>query len=164
MTEKKPPFEEIVERHQRGVWAFLAGSTGDEEKARDLTQETFLQACRGYERFRGDSDPFTWLYAIARNLLRKEWRRERVRRLFLASRAAEENRGVDPADGAIGEKVRLRSALSRVAEPFRETLILYYFADRSIGQIANDLGIAEGTVKSRLARGREALRKILERK
>ena len=162
VTKGKPPFEEIVKRHQQAVWAFLFGSVGDEEKARDLTQETFLQACRGYGRFRGDSDSFTWLYAIARNLLRKEWRRERVRRLFLTSHAGKSH-FVDPADDTIEERIRLRSALAKIAEPFRETLLLYYFADRSVRQIANDLDVAEGTVKSRLARGRETLRNILER-
>ncbi|MBN1825024.1 MAG: sigma-70 family RNA polymerase sigma factor [Candidatus Eisenbacteria bacterium] len=156
----KPTFEEALERCGRPVWAYLAGAAGDEETARDLTQETFLRAFRGWERFRGESDPFTWFYAIARNVLRRHWRKERLRRgaAFLMGR-----RRIGAPAAHEEEDRALRRELERVPQPYREALLLHYYADRSVREMARDLGVAEGTIKSRLARGREILKRRVER-
>ena len=153
VSEERPSFTEVVRLYERPVWALLAAAVGDEETARDLTQETFLRAFRGYEKFRGESALFTWLYAIARNVIRRHRRRERVRRLFLARLAGEKERARAPEEGDrdVWREVR------NLPEPFREVVLLYYFADRSVAQIAETLSLPEGTVKSRLARGRKIL-------
>ena len=154
-----PDFEEAWKRNGRAIWAYLAGASGDEETARDLFQETSLRAFRGWDRFRGESDPFTWFYAVARNVLRRHWRRETLRRGALRLLgAAHEGAMVDSGEGDF----LLRRELERVPEPYRETLLLHYYAGRTVREAARDLGVAEGTVNSRLARGREILKRRLD--
>lgn len=162
MADRKRSFEEAAARSERAIWALLAGATGNDETARDLAQETFLRAWRAWGRFRGDASAFTWFYAIARNVLRRHARRERFRRALL-ERFAREPRDPAPPDAHDASSLRLRRAVASLAEPFRETVLLHYFADRSVKEIAVDLGVAEGTVKSRLARAREMLAKEMER-
>jgi len=158
--KERPPFDEVVRLYERPIWALLAGAVGDEETARDLTQETFLRAFRGYPKFRGESALFTWLYAIARNVVRKHSRRERLQRLFLLrlAREKEHTPGPDENGPEVWREVR------GLREPFREALLLHYFADRSVAQIAETLSVPEGTVKSRLARGRKILAGRLRKK
>jgi RNA polymerase sigma-70 factor (ECF subfamily) len=174
-------FNRLVTERTPDVYALLCRLTDDPEEARDLTQETFLQAFRSVAHFRGEADLRTWLYRIAVNQARNRWRWWRRRRRdatvsldapasgagdderTLASRLRDA-RAPDPEQGALaGERERaLAAALGKLARPYREAVVLRDVEGLSYEEVAAALGINVGTVKSRLSRGRLELRRRLE--
>jgi RNA polymerase sigma-70 factor (ECF subfamily) len=125
---------------------------GDQAEAQDLVQETLLQAVRSAHRFRSRSSVYTWLHGILLNLTR-HYHRDRKRLVYdeeLARREpapAEESPSqldVEMTTGALAE------ALGRLSGPHREVLILRFYEDMKLHEIAAHLGISKGTVKSRL--------------
>ncbi len=172
-------FERLVEERSGDIYALLYRLTEDAEEARDLTQETFLQAFRAIAHFRGDSDLRTWLYRIAVNQARNRWRWWRRRRrdqtvsldaptegsgdATLAARLRDQNAG-DPEQLALArERERaLTVALRALSRPYREVVVLRDVEGLSYEDVAAALEISVGTVKSRLSRGRLELRRRLE--
>lgn len=171
-------FDHLVEERSGDIYALLYRLTEDAEEARDLTQETFLQAFRSIGRFRGDADLRTWLYRIAINQTRNRWRWWRRRRrdktvsletksaadgLTLGATLADSNQR-DPEQLALAREREqtLLSALRALARPFREAVILRDIKGLSYEEVAATLEISVGTVKSRLSRGRAELRRRLE--
>jgi len=143
----------------------------DPQHAEDLVQETFLQAFRSWPRFEGRSTPLTWLYTIAARVCRRMERRRAAepRRIESLStlldslpEPAEWNRGnaESPLDVAARheEEDRLRRAISELPTRFRLPLVLKELEGLSIREVADILGVQEGTVKSRLHRARLVLR------
>jgi len=125
---------------------------GDQTEAQDLVQETLLQAVRSAPRFRGGSRVYTWLHGILLNLTR-HYHRDRKRMVYdeeLAHRETpppEENPSrldVELTTGALAD------ALGGLSGPHREVLILRFYEDMKLHEIAAHLGISNGTVKSRL--------------
>ncbi len=125
---------------------------GNETDAQDLVQDTFLQAIRSVHRFEGRSTVYTWLHAILLNLTR-HYHRDRKRIVYddeLAGREVsvpEENSSqldVGTAASALSE------ALRQISGAHREVIILRYYENLKIHEIARHLGISKGTVKSRL--------------
>jgi RNA polymerase sigma-70 factor, ECF subfamily len=125
---------------------------GDEAEAQDLVQETFLQAVRSAHRFGGRSSVYTWLHGILLNLTR-HYHRDRRRMVYDEELArqetavAEENPSRLDLDEATGP---LAAALQRLSPPHREVLVLRFYDEMEIHEIAAHLGISRGTVKSRL--------------
>ena len=174
-------FNRLVTERTPDVYALLCRLTDDPEEARDLTQETFLQAFRSVAHFRGEADLRTWLYRIAVNQARNRWRWWRRRRrdvtvsLDAPSATASDDerplaarlrdaRAPDPeADALAGEREQaLLAALAELARPYREAVVLRDVEGLSYEEVAAALGINVGTVKSRLSRGRLELRRRLE--
>jgi RNA polymerase sigma-70 factor (ECF subfamily) len=171
-------FDRLVSDRSPDVYALLYRLTQDAEEARDLTQETFLQAFRSIAHFRGDADLRTWLYRIAVNQARNRWRWWRRRRrdatvsLDAPARDSEQpltarlrdERVRDPErDTLAHERERaLDSALQTLARPYREAVVLRDVEGLSYEEVAAALEISVGTVKSRLSRGRAELRRRLE--
>jgi RNA polymerase sigma-70 factor (ECF subfamily) len=172
-------FNRLVEERHGDVYALLYRLTEDPEEARDLTQETFLQAFRHLASFRGEADVRTWLYRIAVNQARNRWRwwkrRRRDRTVSLDAPASEgfdaplsaglENRDVpDPELQALArERERaLHAALQSLSRPYREVIVLRDIEGLSYEEVALALDLNVGTVKSRLSRGRTELRRRLE--
>jgi RNA polymerase sigma-70 factor (ECF subfamily) len=170
-------FEELVAERSGEIYGLLFRLTENSEEARDLTQETFLRAFQSIDRFRGEADLRTWIYRIAINQARNRWRWWRRRRRdttisldgfqgdstqTVMSTLAES--GDDPEQQTLAHEreVVLRAALQRVGRAYRETLILRDIEGFTYEEIATALGINVGTVKSRLARGRQELRQKLE--
>ena len=161
------------------IFALLYRLTEDPEEARDLAQETFLQAFRNIANFRGDADLRTWLYRIAVNQARNRWRWWRRRRRDatvsldaganghdespLAARLRDPH-GCDPEQATLArERERvLTAALHTLARPYREVVVLRDIEGLSYEEVAAALDINVGTVKSRLSRGRTQLREKLE--
>jgi RNA polymerase sigma-70 factor (ECF subfamily) len=129
--------------------AYLMSQNGQD--ARDLVQETFCQALEARARFRGESNEYTWLYAILRNQFRIHCRKNS--RWFpldlLFDHPAEK---VDPWSGRdrVEQQQCLERALSRLPFKYRELLLLRYVEEMKVDEIARLLRIAPGTVKSRL--------------
>ncbi len=166
----KPDFEDIVARYDRRLFNVMYGMTGDYHEALDLTEEAFIKAMRAYPRFRGDSDPFTWLYRIAVNTLKKRYRKTARRaELWREHFEAEPPRVSVPSSGdrAVIEKERalvLRQAIARLPQVFGEAITLRYIDELSYEEIAETAGCTLGTVKSRIARAKTMLAQLLEGK
>ena len=170
-------FETLVAERSGEIYGLLYRLTENVDEARDLTQETFLRAFQSISHFRGDSDIRTWIYRIAINQARNRWRwwRRRKRDVTVSIDSTESkthellianlrSANVDPETDALSrERERvLRRALSAVKQVYREAVILRDIEGFAYEEIAVALDISVGTVKSRLARGRQELKRKLE--
>jgi RNA polymerase sigma-70 factor (ECF subfamily) len=172
-------FNRLVEERHGDIYALLYRLTEDPEEARDLTQETFLQAFRHLASFRGDADLRTWLYRIAVNQARNRWRwwkrRRRDRTVSLDAPVSEGadaplsaglagGEGLDPERQALAREreMALHAALKSLSRPYREVIVLRDIEGLSYEEVAATLDLNVGTVKSRLNRGRTELRRRLE--
>ena len=170
-------FDYLINERSGEVYALLFRLTEDAEEARDLTQETFLRAFQSISKFRGDADIRTWLYRIAINQARNRWRwwRRRKRDLtFSIDLELEDGKesfaarlpagdGSNPELEALAREreVALRRALHSLRPAYREAVVLRDIEGMTYEEIAIALDIGVGTVKSRLARGRDELRRKL---
>jgi len=161
---------ELVEAHQRMVYQLALHLLGDPEEALDLSQEVFLRVFRTLDRFRGQSSLRTWIYRIVVNQAwnRQRWWRRRRRgeqvslddHIRANGELAARAEAVSP-DRILGQKelaARLWRALEDLPFDQKTAIVLREIDGLSYEEIAFSLGIAVGTVKSRLARAREALR------
>ncbi|HEU4872686.1 MAG TPA: sigma-70 family RNA polymerase sigma factor [Pyrinomonadaceae bacterium] len=172
-------FETLVNERSGEIYGLLYRLTENVEEARDLTQETFLRAFQSIGHFRGESDLRTWIYRIAINQARNRWRWWRRRRRDATVSIDEPEIGggrlglvatlksttaKDPEqDTLANERERaLRKALTNLKRVYREAVILRDIEGFAYEEIATALDISVGTVKSRLARGRQELRRKLE--
>jgi len=167
-------FARLVALHEGMVFNLAARLLGDPEEARDASQEVFLQVFRTLARFEGRSSLRTWIFRIVVNQCRNRqrwWRRRRKDRCCPIEdlTPAQEARlpagaqGESPYESARrGEEARqVQAALLRLSFDHRAILLLREVQGLSCEQVAATLRVPEGTVKSRLARAREALRREL---
>jgi RNA polymerase sigma-70 factor (ECF subfamily) len=172
-------FETLVNERSGEIYGLLYRLTENGEEARDLTQETFLRAFQSIGHFRGESDLRTWIYRIAINQARNRWRwwRRRRRDVTMSIDTLDLN-GKRPAlvaslksdavpnpeeDTLAHERERaLHKALGSLRRVYREAVVLRDIEGFAYEEIAATLDISVGTVKSRLARGRQELRRKLE--
>ncbi len=164
----KPDFEELIELYDKRLFNVMYGLTGEYHDALDLTEEAFIRAMRAYPRFRGDSDPFTWLYRIGVNVFKKRYRKD-ARRARLWREHQEDNPApladTRTADRDIvkDERARaVRAAIAGLPDVFREAITLRYVDEMSYEEIAAAAGCQVGTVKSRIARGKSMLANVLK--
>jgi RNA polymerase sigma-70 factor (ECF subfamily) len=156
-------FEAIVRRWQGPLVNLAYRFCRDRGRAEELAQEAFLRAYRGLAQWRSEGLFSTWLFALATNLYCSELRRIPAGTVPLE--AVAEPRDAQAAfDVAYEQADRdslVRRAVLALPAKYREVLTLFYFHDRDVAASAQNLGLAEGTVKARLSRGRELLRKKL---
>lgn len=143
---------EVYEASYRRLVAQAYAVTGDRTEAEDAVQEAFARAVAAGDRFGRVDNPEAWLRTVALNVVRRRWRRSRMFR-SLGPRIA------SPAEvpGISEDHVAVVQAMRSLPFQQREVLALFYLADLSVQEIATMLGVASGTVKSRLNRGRAAL-------
>lgn len=161
---------ELVSEHQRMVYQLSLNLLNDHNEALDLSQEVFLRVFRTIHGFRGQSALRTWIYRIvvnqARNRQRWWRRRHRSQQVSLDEHIRDHGELPEPGNGAspdrlLGQKQlaeRIRVALDRLPFDQKTALVLREIDGLSYEEIGFSLGIAVGTVKSRLARARESLR------
>ena len=149
-------FEQLVERHQHRMFTLAARVLGSPDDASDAVQEAFLRAWRGLASFRGGALFSTWLYRICVNAAHDQRARRR-------ESAELRDTAADPRDAFAERELSsdLQRALDDLDEPYRATVVLYDVLGRSYAEIAEITGVAEGTVKSRLFRGRTELARRL---
>jgi len=166
----------IGEFHQP-IYGLIYRIVNDPSDAADTTQEVFLKVFRGMKQFQGESTLKTWIYRIALHEAsnrRRWWFRHKAQETPIdpveagETEYSGEERLVDPGESPFEQfahaEVRavVEQALARVAEPYRTALILRDLEDMQYEEIAEVLQISLGTVKSRITRGRDALRKKLK--
>jgi RNA polymerase sigma-70 factor (ECF subfamily) len=163
-------FEALVRLHERRVFRLLLRMLGSREEAEDAAQEAFLSLHRHGHRFRGEARFSTFIYRVAANAAlnrRRSLGRARAREKELALRQAT---GADlpvsprdPEGSASGAQIqtRVQEALLELPGDLRMAVVLYDIEGQSYREIAQALGIPEGTVKSRIHRARHALRGLL---
>lgn len=170
-------FEEMVSRHWDRIYGMVHQLLRNPQDAEEVTQDAFIRAHRGLANFRGDSAFSTWLYQIATNLARNRywywWRRKRDRTVSFDQPVGEDNatplseifagEAETPGELTATQELvdRIAAGMDRLGAKHREILILRNVQNLSYEEISEILGISVGTVKSRIARARDSLRKII---
>lgn len=164
-------FEALIRHHQQRVFRLLMRMMGTREEAEDVCQEAFLSLHRHGKRFRGESRFSTFVYRVAANAALNRRRslgrsRARVEKLGVRQAAGDDlpYSPRDPEDATAGLELsqHVREALDKLSPALRMPVILYDIEGMPYAEIAKVLDIAEGTVKSRIHRARQALRKELQ--
>lgn len=151
-------FESLVRTCQADVWRFLVHLVGDDDLAADLTQETFLRVHRGLGSFRSEGRFSSWLFRIARNLATDALRsRQRRLRLDLALQLRHRRQLDVDATRSVGDEVELQDALDALPVRLRESFVLVEVMGLRYREAAVVLGVADGTIKSRLFAARREL-------
>ena len=149
-------FDDFYHAQFGGLTVQLCAYTGDLGQAQDLVQEAFCRAYTRWDRLIRYDDPVAWVRRVAWNLARSRWRRLRTARNHLLRQRPDHMPEPSP------DRVAIDTALARLAPNQRRAVILHYLADMSVAEIAAQDGVAEGTVKSWLHRGRQALSVLLD--
>jgi len=165
-------WENLIKVHTRRVYAICYRFTGSEQEAQDLTQEVFLRVFRSLKSFRSGQGSFSvWLSRLSRNLLIDHYRRTKLERITDSIEAQlpmlEEKTAMSArTDGLVAGREAselLQAALQKLSPELRETVILRDLEELEYREIAQVLNVPEGTVKSRLNRGRAELARVLRR-
>jgi len=161
-------FEQLIGPLEQLVWRVCWHYTGNRNAAEDCGQETMIRIWRNLKNYRGECALESWVYRIAANCC-MDWLRKKKRDRSISVEPLREQ-GFDPADPAPGteeqavaadEHRRLREAIAALPEEQREALVLTQLEKVPYETAAGILGVSEGTVKSRVNRGKARLREIL---
>lgn len=166
-------FAQLVRDNEKRIYNLTLRMTGNPEDAMDLAQETFLNAWKGLKFFKGDSAFSTWVYRLASNACIDHLRRQKRRQAMsvtLSLDEDEEERQADIPDERFRPETELERkelqraverGLRRLTDEHRQVLVMREVNGLSYQEIGDVLDLEAGTVKSRIARARLALRKIL---
>lgn len=164
-------FNILVQRYKNPLTNFVFRFLGDYEACNDVVQETMIKVYRYKDTYSSVARFSTWVYTIAGNLARTEYRRQRRRNIFSISDYGEEHKTYDLpdessrpdviTDSGIKDEI-IQKALGKVKETYREAVILRDIQGLSYEEISEILGVNEGTVKSRINRGRAQLQELLK--
>lgn len=157
----------LVEQHHSPLLGFLYRMTGgDRTLAEDLVQESFLRVIRSIAQYQYPRPFKPWLYAIATNIARDHYKRADSRHTIDMPDEQMTPENIElPEDALLSqdEEQRVASAITGLPNHQREVVILRYYQELSLAEIADALNIPVGTVKSRLSLGLQRLKTILER-
>lgn len=156
-------FADLVERHQDAVVNYLTRLTGDRDRAEDLAQESFLRLFRSAGGYTEQGFLRAYLFRIATNLVRSEERRERTWRLLLPFLGKEGHAEPAAPSGLLRQELsrEVAAAVAKLPLRYRVPLVLHEIEGWGYSEIARALGCREGTVKSRIHRGRRHLKERL---
>ena len=179
MAGDQQAWQQLVVTQHRRIYAICYRFTGSASDAEDLTQDVFLKLYRNLDAFNAERGSFqTWITTLARNLLVDHFRRTRLERASdsLDSSLTEDDDGPSMADrladprpsqethtAGLELKARIQHALAQLSPELREAVVLRDLEDMDYKDIAQVLRIPEGTVKSRISRGRGELARLLKR-
>jgi RNA polymerase sigma-70 factor, ECF subfamily len=164
-------FNILVQRYKNPLTNFVFRFLGDYESCADVVQETMIKVYRYKDSYSSVAKFSTWVYTIAGNLARTEYRRQRRRNLFSINDYGEDHQTFDLpdenyrpdviTDSGIKDEI-IQKALLKVKETYREAVILRDIQGLSYEEISEILGVNEGTIKSRINRGRAQLQELLK--
>jgi RNA polymerase sigma-70 factor (ECF subfamily) len=179
MAGDSQAWQQLVASQHRRIYAICYRFTGSGNDAEDLTQEVFLKLYKNLASFDTQKGSFqTWITTLARNLLVDHFRRTRLERASesldatfdgeedgptMADRLADPRPSQEQHVAGLELKVRVQNALKQLSPELREAVILRDLEDMDYKEISQVLRIPEGTVKSRISRGRGELAKLLQR-
>jgi RNA polymerase sigma-70 factor (ECF subfamily) len=172
LSGQEAAWEDLVKVHTRRVYSICYRFTNSDTEAQDLTQDVFLRVFKNLRSFRAGEGLFVvWLTRLTRNLLIDHYRRTRMERATESiedqTSALEENTAaIARTEGMLAGREAselLQAALQKLSPELRETVILRDLEELEYREIAQILNVPEGTVKSRLNRGRSELAKVLRR-
>lgn len=165
-------WEDLVKTHTKRVFGICYRFTGSDGEAQDITQDVFLRVFQSLKSFRAGEGSFgVWLTRLTRNLLIDHYRRGRMSRMtdsieeqlpVMESRGTGETRTESMLEGREASEI-LQGALKKLSPDLREAVILRDLEELEYREIAEVLKVPEGTVKSRLNRGRAELARVLRR-
>ena len=171
-------FEEMVSRYRDRIYARVLSMLKNREDAEEVTQDAFVRAHKGLHNFRGDASFSTWLFQIATNLAHNKywywWRRKRDKSMSIDAPLTDDSDSsnlqeilpseeANPGEAAVTQELvdRVAVCMHTLSDKHREILRLRLEKHLSYEEIADELGINVGTVKSRIARARESLKEAL---
>jgi RNA polymerase sigma-70 factor (ECF subfamily) len=157
---ERAAFDDLIARWHEPLWRYLRRLSNSDDAARDLAQDAWLRVFRGIGRLREPAKLRSWLFGIARNVAM-----DRLRSQYSeGSRADVDLEGLAAANDVNLEEefATLESGLASLPIVERETLTLFYLRELSLDEIAGLVGVPVGTVKSRLFRARQMLRRALQ--
>jgi RNA polymerase sigma-70 factor (ECF subfamily) len=144
-------FDEFYAATFHALRSQLYAYLGDRAEAQDVVQEAYCRALARWKRISGYEDPVAWVRKVAWNLATSRFRKQRTITDFLRRQREQHHDGPSP------DRVALVGALAAIPPQQRKAVVLHYIAQLSVAEIAAQEGVAEGTVKSWLSRGRAAL-------
>ncbi len=156
--------EMLVRRYHSQIHAYVVRMGGEYHMASDITQEVFIKVCRHICQYRTDLSFRPWIYTIACNTYKDHLRKAYVQKDFLGSEPEELTADMDTPETAFMETVERRmviKVLQQMGEIYREVLILRYYQDLKLDEIALAVQIPVGTVKSRLSAALRQLKQLL---
>jgi RNA polymerase sigma factor (sigma-70 family) len=165
-------FKELVHRHQMSVYHIIFRIVRDREATSDLVQETFMKAFSSLKSYRSEFKFSTWLYRIAANASIDHLRKKRIRALSLDNPVQTEDGEVSidvadmthhPEEEMVRREraVTIEDAIDSLPDKYRRVIIARHKEEKSYEEIAAELGVPVGTVKARIFRARELLKKKL---
>ena len=160
---ERDAFDELIARWHDPLWRCVRRLSGDDDVANDVVQDVWLRVLRGMPRLRDGAKWRAWLFGIARNVwmdrLRQRYTAAPLTDLDLAALPADEC-----ADDLEADLASMQHELTRLPLVEREVLTLFYLNQLSLAEVSEVLSVPTGTVKSRLFRARQLLRRELNRK
>jgi RNA polymerase sigma-70 factor (ECF subfamily) len=148
-------FDALYRAHYSDLVAMAYALGGDLADAQDLVQEAFCRAWRRWDVVSGYDKPVAWVRRVAINLASSRWRQLRTARFHQRLERAADVPGLEP------DHVALVAAMRTLPIPQRRAMVMYYVADMPVNDVAAELGVPPGTVKSMLHRARTALAALL---
>ena len=164
-------YEILVQRYKNPLINYIYRFLGDYEACADIVQETMIKVYRNKDSYKSIARFSTWIYTIAGNLARTEYQRRKKRNIFSINSYGDDDETFDiPDESARPDVITdsgikneiIQKALLKVSDSYREMVVLRDIQEMSYDEIAEVTGIAVGTVKSRINRGRTQLQKLLK--
>ena len=164
-------YELLVQRYKNPLTNYVYRFLGDYEACVDIVQETMIKVYRNKDSYKSIAKFSTWIYTIAGNLARTEYQRRKRRNVFSINSIREDDETFDIPDESMRPDVItdsgikneiIQKALLKVSDAYREMVVLRDIQELSYEEISEVTGIAVGTVKSRINRGRAQLQKMLK--
>jgi len=156
-------FDLIVERHRRSIYQLCYRFVGNHEDASDLSQDVFLRAYRGLNRFRGQSSIATWLYRIGVNVCLNRVSAKKPQMESIEERQHIDSRGESASESVLRAEraVRVRAAVAELPRKQRAVLVLRVYHELSHQEIAEIVGTTVGAVKANVFHALQNLKKLL---
>ena len=149
--------DELIKSHYQMIFAYFYRNTGDYQRTCDLTQEVFIKAISAIQAYKNNGKFKAWLFSIASNHLRNDWR---YRKNHPQEELGENTEQASEMSGGV-QKTELEEAMGQLPPEQREAVVLKYYHGLKIAEIAEATNTGEPTVKSRLKYGLEKLKKLL---
>lgn len=154
---------EIVSRYKEAVFGLCLGFLRNRADAEDIAHDAFIRAYENLRRYHLEKKFSTWLFTIASNLCRNRLRYRRYHPVVASPDSTDG--GIDPAAAVAREdrRARIKEALDQLPSGYRAPLVLRYYNELSYREIAELLSLPEGTIKTRIHRGKVILKEKIER-